>query len=178
MQTSNEKVALGGEMLCQICGKREATFHLQEVVNGKARELHICEVCAKEKGLSESFLIPTFSLSNLIAGLTEWQIPPSEKTMITCPHCGLTYSDIQKKGKIGCSSCYRTFKSYLNTLLERIQGRTLHSGKIPRRSKAKDTKEKRIYELRRYLEEAVRKEEYEKAAQLRDEIRRLEKNKD
>jgi len=161
-------------MLCQICGKSEATFHFKEVVNGKMRELHLCEVCAKKKGLSESFLIPAFSLSNLIAGLTELQTPSSEEVMVKCPHCGLTYLDIQKKGKIGCSTCYRTFKNYLTSLLGRIQGKTFHSGKTHRRCKTKDRKEKQIYELRKYLEEAVRKEEYEKAAQLRDKIRHLE----
>lgn len=165
-------------MLCQACGKREATFHLKEIVKGEARSLHLCEVCAKEKGLSESFLIPTFSLSDFIAGLTELQIPASEEMRIACPHCRLTFADIQKKGEIGCSSCYQTFKDYLVPLLERIQGRTSHTGKIPQRGKAKGIKNKRIYELRKDLEEAVRKEEYEKAARLRDEIRRLERDKE
>lgn len=164
-------------MLCQACRKREATFHLKEIVKGETRSLHLCEVCAKEKGLSESFLLPTFSLSDFIAGLTELEIPASEEMRITCPHCRMTFADIQKKGGIGCSSCYQTFKDYLAPLLERIQGKASHSGKIPQRGKVKDMKNKRIYKLRKELEEVVRKEEYEKAAQFRDEIRRLERDK-
>ena len=162
-------------MLCQICGEREATFHLKEIVEGELRSLHVCEVCAKRKGLNESSFLPTFSLSNLIAGLSEFQAKPEKKKMVICPRCKLTFSDIQKKGEIGCSSCYRTFKDYLTPLLERIQSRTSHSGKIPLRGKAKGMRKRQIYELRKDLEEAVKKEEYEKAAQFRDKIRYLEK---
>lgn len=164
-------------MLCQICGEKEASLHLKEIVEGEVRSFHVCEVCAKEKGLNESFFLPAFSLSNLIAGLSEFQAEPEEKKIVICPGCKLTFSDIQKKGKIGCSSCYRTFKDYLTPLLGRIQSRTSHSGKIPLRGKTKDIRERQIYELGKNLEEVVKKEEYEKAAQLRDKIRHLEKEK-
>ena len=161
-------------MLCQVCGKRKATFHFEEVINAEERELHLCEVCAKEKGLSESFFIPSFLLSNLMAGLTELELPFSEEVMARCPHCGLDYAQIRKKGKIGCSLCYQTFKDYLAVLLEKIQGKVYHSGKVPKKGKLEDKKQRQIYKLRKDLEEAIRKEEYEKAAQLRDEIRALE----
>ncbi|MCK4523091.1 UvrB/UvrC motif-containing protein, partial [Candidatus Aerophobetes bacterium] len=60
---------------------------------------------------------------------------------------------------------------------ERIQGKVRHSGKGPKKGKVEDQKERRIYELRKELEILVRKEEYERAAELRDEIRRLEREK-
>ena len=164
-------------MLCQICEEKEATFHLKEIVKGVVRSFHVCEVCAKEKGLNESFFLPAFPLSNLIAGLSEFQSKPDEKETVICPRCKLTFSDIQKKGEIGCSSCYRTFADYLTPLLGRIHSKTSHSGKIPLRGKAKDIKERQICELRKNLEEAVKKEEYEKAAQFRDKIRHLEKKR-
>jgi len=163
-------------MLCQICGQREATFHFKEVINDEIRELHLCEVCAKEMNLlKESFFAPTFSLSNLMTGLTDLEIPFLPKEQRVCPGCGLNYEDIRKKGKMGCSSCYQTFKEYIIPLLERIHGKAYHSGKIPQERKTKDNISKRIYELRKELEEAIRKENYERAAKLRDEIRGLEK---
>jgi len=165
-------------MLCQICGKREATFHFKEVINDKIRELHLCEECARKKGfLSESFFLPSFSLSSLIGGFTEEaEIPFSIASQVECPHCGLTYEQIREKGKIGCSFCYQTFKDYLAPLLERIHGHTRHLGKAPRGLKMSE-KEKEIHKLRKELEDAVKQEEYEKAAVLRDKIRKLEKEK-
>ncbi|CUT01932.1 bifunctional nuclease family protein [Candidatus Chrysopegis kryptomonas] len=43
----------------------------------------------------------------------------------------------------------------------------------PRRTPKPTSKEERIAELQKQLEEAIKKEDYEKAAKLRDEIRRL-----
>jgi len=166
------------KMICQICGKREATFHFKEVINGEVKELHLCEVCAKEKGWDKPFFMPGFPLSNLIASLTDIEIPfPAEEVeTVRCPICGLSYEDIKKRGKIGCSSCYQVFEKYLTPLLERIQGKTYHSGKIPGKGRVKNKVSKRIYELRKELKEMIKKEEYERAAEIRDKIRRLEKN--
>jgi protein arginine kinase activator len=162
-------------MICQVCGEREATVHLKETINGEVKELHLCEICAEEKGLRETFFMPSFSLSNLMAGLTELELPWSKETSSSCPHCGVSYEDIKKKGKIGCGMCYQALEQYLTPLIERIQGKVRHTGKAPQKTKLEGRKERKIYELRKGLEKAVRKEEYEKAADLRDEIRRLEK---
>ncbi len=40
-------IFLEKEMLCQICGEEEATFHLKEIEKGVVRSFHVCEVCAK-----------------------------------------------------------------------------------------------------------------------------------
>ena len=165
------------KMICQVCGEREATFHFQEMTNRQVKELHLCEICAQKKGLGQTFFMPGFSLSNLMAGLTELEVPLSQGTSVSCPHCGLSYGDIKRKGKIGCGLCYQELEQYLTPLLERIQGKVRHSGKVPKKGKVEDQKERRIYELRKELEILVRKEEYERAAKLRDEIRRLEREK-
>ena len=36
-------------MLCDICGKKPATVHLTEIINGKVKEVHLCEECARKK---------------------------------------------------------------------------------------------------------------------------------
>ena len=162
-------------MLCEICGQREATFHFKEVINGQVRELHLCEVCAREKGLlEESFFMPDFSLSNLMTGLSSLEVPFLKEKVERCPNCSLTYEEIRKKGKIGCSSCYHTFREYLIPLLERIHGKSYHSGKVPTRKEMGDEKSKQIYRLRRELDKAIKEERYEEAAKIRDEIRKLE----
>lgn len=34
-------------MLCQNCGKNEATTHIKQIVNGDMAESHLCAECAK-----------------------------------------------------------------------------------------------------------------------------------
>ncbi len=164
-------------MFCQLCGQKEATVHFEENVNEVVREFHLCEVCAEKKGfLSEPFFSPSFSLPSLIAGLIEFGATSPEKEK-KCPECGLSYNQIERKGKMGCNLCYQTFEEYISPLLEKIHGRVLHRGKVPRRGKMRSKIERQLYQLRQELDEAVKEEEYEKAAQLRDKIRELQSEK-
>ena len=32
-------------MLCEICGKNEATIHIEEITDGKSKTLHLCGEC-------------------------------------------------------------------------------------------------------------------------------------
>ncbi len=162
-------------MLCQVCKIREVNVHLKEIIGGDVRELHLCDICAKEKGLGEPFL-PSFSLPELMLGLTDLEIPPSTKEGPECSGCGLSYEDVRIKGKLGCSLCYQNFREYLDPLLEKIHGKVHHSGKVPKKAKKEYRLDRRVYELRKELNEAVRKEEYEKAAELRDKLLKLEKD--
>ena len=40
-----------GPLLCQICRKNIALVHLTQITKDKKREMHLCEECAKKKGL-------------------------------------------------------------------------------------------------------------------------------
>lgn len=154
-------------MLCQECGEREATFHFKESIDGETREFWLCEICAQKKGLLEDFF--EFSLPGLLAGLGEIEVEEEKR----CPGCGHLFQEIKEKGKFGCSKCYETFKGKVVPLLEKIHGKTLHRGKVPGgRKKVEEKRE--IQKLREELEEAVAREEYEKAAKLRDRIKELE----
>jgi protein arginine kinase activator len=77
---------------------------------------------------------------------------------------------------LGCSQCYETFKEGLIPLLKKIHGSTQHAGSSPK----KKTKKKRkfsgkIQELKEQLDEAIKKEDFEEAARLRDKIKELKK---
>jgi len=163
-------------MLCQICKSEEATVHIKEIINGKYTELHLCHRCAEERGLTESLLSPGSVFANLMSGLADFVKSPlllqEEKK---CPECGLPYTSIINKGKMGCASCYETFRDYIFPLLERIHGKATHRGKVPQRITTESRVKTKLYQLQRELEEAVKKEEYEKAAELRDKIRKMQK---
>src|SRR5690606_14596230 len=92
-----------------------------------------------------------------------------------CPFCGLKLDDFKKTGRLGCPQCYVTFEPHLSGLLRRLHGSTQHVGKVylpPDPSRAQQ--EERIAGLRRKLDRAVQSEDFERAAQIRDEIRDLE----
>lgn len=162
-------------MLCDICGKNPATVHLTEIIDDQMNELHLCEECARQKSIQ---MEQQFGLSDLLAGLTEFEKPMVEKeaVVLKCPTCGFTYTDFKKIGRLGCSDCYSTFKKYLVPLLKRIHGSGFHYGKSPVKiTKPVKKKIDLLSSLRYQLQKAIEMEEFEEAARIRDQIRILER---
>ncbi|WP_078543175.1 UvrB/UvrC motif-containing protein [Litchfieldia alkalitelluris] len=173
-------------MICQECNKRPATLHFTKIVNGDKTEVHICEHCAHEK--SEMFMFSGnngFSIHNLLAGLLNIEpamAEPSKDTafqkseVIQCEKCKMTFSQFAKVGRFGCSNCYKTFGNQLNPILKRVHsGNTTHNGKIPKRIGGSIHLRKQISELKGSLQEFISLEEFEKAAEVRDQVRELER---
>ncbi len=162
-------------MVCNICGKNQATVHLTEIIDEQITELHLCEECAQKKGAQ---MESHFGLSDLLAGLadlgTQFNKTKTEPKL-KCPKCGLTYEDFKKVGRLGCGECYNAFKEALVPLLKRIHGSTQHCGKSPKKI-AKIVKAKNELDiLKEKLQKTIQKEDFEEAAKLRDKIRELEK---
>jgi len=161
-------------MNCDICGKKEATVHLTEIVNDQMTKLNLCEDCAREKGAE---MEEHFGLSELLAGLTDMGTTMEPEVAITtkCQNCGLTYQNFRKIGRLGCSECYETFKKELAPLLKRIHGSDRHVGKVPLKGgkTIKDTRT--LQDMKMQLEKAIQAEDFEEAAKLRDKIKDLEK---
>ena len=161
-------------MLCEACKQTQATVHLTEIINDQMSELHLCESCANQKGAQvESH----FGLSDLLSGLADFSKSqePEEVPAKVCPSCGMTYEDFRKVGRLGCADCYPTFKRSLGSLLKRIHGSALHLGKSPTRLiKPARAGKSALLDLKRKLERAIESEAFEEAAQLRDQIRRME----
>ncbi|MBI4974382.1 MAG: UvrB/UvrC motif-containing protein [Candidatus Omnitrophica bacterium] len=161
-------------MLCDICGAKEATVHLTEIINDQVTKLNLCEECAKEKGTE---MEEHFGLSDLLAGLSDMgaTIEPEAVAAVKCPNCGFSYQDFRKTGRLGCSECYEVFKKQLTPLLKRIHGSDRHIGKIPLKIGKTPKDLITLQELRMGMEKAIQMEEFEEAARLRDKIRELEK---
>jgi protein arginine kinase activator len=166
-------------MICQNCQERPATVHLTKIMNHEKTELHLCEICAKNVGNELGIIFePSFNFQNFIAGLLEGDITlyqqPNSNQEIYCHNCGLTFSDFTNSGLLGCGDCYHHFQTGLEPLLKKLHGSVRHIGKVPKRTGGKVRIRKEIEDLRTGLQQAISKEDYEKAAFLRDEIRRLE----
>ena len=91
----------------------------------------------------------------------------------SCPLCGGTFHDFVKTGKAGCPRCYETFEAELLPSIQRIHGRTAHTGQAPARFREENEKKQKIAGLETELKEAIRTENYEKAAEIRDTLRNL-----
>jgi len=91
-----------------------------------------------------------------------------------CNVCGMSFDDFKRTGKIGCANCYNVFRDNLIPILRRLHGSTEHTGKIPAKTARSIQNENVVERLKQELAEAISKEEYERAAELRDRIRELE----
>lgn len=171
-------------MLCDICKKNEATIHFTKYVNNEKTEINMCERCAHEKqGLNlpgEFTFDAPFSLKNILSGLMDY-INQSDRNggekELTCKSCGTTYSEFKEKGILGCSNCYNNFSLTLKPIIRRVQGSSEHVGKVPKKCGANLIQKKKILKLKEELQKVVTLEEYEKAAEIRDEIKRLKEEK-
>jgi protein arginine kinase activator len=174
-------------MYCELCKKNPATIHYTKIVNGYKEERHLCEQCAnslKEPGggFPTLGLMPDFSMADFIGGFfnPESQSQPFVQKNMTahdaCPMCGMTAGEFRRVGRVGCSNCYSYFAEYMPGLIQRIHGNSRHTGKVPVRGEAKLAEKQKIVQLRQALQQAISEEQFEWAAELRDEIRRLEQD--
>ena len=167
-------------MLCDDCRKNEANIHITQISAEGKVDKNLCAECAaryessfmqgRRDETSNDFLKGVFGTVQ-----DELKYGPAKNKSLHCPKCGMTYRDFSQTGKIGCSSCYNTFREFLQPVLRRIHGGSTHTGKIPKRTGREIAQKQQIRFLRRKLEEAVAEEAYEAAAGYRDQIKQLEK---
>ena len=164
-------------MLCDNCGKNNATTHIRSVVNGVVSEKNLCGYCAAKQGYSG---VTNNSLAGMLASMfgdvlsSGSQIPKKR-----CPVCGASFSDIAETGKAGCAECYSAFYDELLPYLKRVHGSTKHTGKIPNKAPlAVVPAEETLEDLKIQLNKLIVEEKFEQAAVVRDKIKKLEEKAD
>lgn len=175
-------------MKCERCDN-EATVREVTVEGGVPIEKNYCEACAQKQGLVPQSQTPMNEL------LAKFGVPPAAGIVLSgpkgalartaaCPGCKMTFDQFQQAQLLGCPQCYETFAAQIGPIIERAhEGGTSHVGKTPRRlmgrgergvaDAAIEERAERLRTLRRRLEEAVAAEQYERAARIRDEMRRV-----
>lgn len=162
-------------MNCQKCQQRAANVHITQFINGEKHETHLCEQCAQSAKIGMDFpQMPMKNLKNLLGFLTQVQGTDKKRPEVFCPNCQAPYSRIYETGCVSCSHCYEYFSSEMESVLKKIHGANRHCGKIPARLGASFSLKREIEDLKVELRRAVEREEYEKAAGLRDRIKSLE----
>lgn len=163
-------------MLCENCGKAPAKIHMTEIVNeNEKRERHLCEACAEKEGLAVK---QNFSITELLAGLAASHLAgkSSEVPDLNCPSCELTFAEFQAEGRFGCAEDYEAFGELIQPRIKKFHDATQHVGKRPRAWDKVHASASQSRSLRSELRRAVAEEAYERAAELRDEIRKLEES--
>jgi protein arginine kinase activator len=165
-------------MPCDRCGKNQATIHLTQIEGTQSTTRNLCEPCATELGLNPGTAAQAGSapLADFLAQMGKgFAGGESFTTVGTCPGCGLTLADFKKTGRLGCSRCWSAMEGSLRGLLRKLHGGTQHTGKVYLSANAAPSDlTARLASLRRSLAKAVEAEDFERAAALRDQIRRME----
>lgn len=175
-------------IVCQICSKRPATTHLTEIDqgDGERREVHLCPTCIENFELDlKSSPPPISEILNKkpTSSSSKGAVVTIDLTVSgdgadatsTCSACGLTFAEFAVNNRFGCAKCYADFGDKIQTLLARYHGSAIHVGRLPQLASAgADEISRKRARLDASLRDAVAKEAYEKAAAIRDEIRKLD----
>ncbi len=171
-------------MLCEHCKSKNATVHYNYSVNGVKTDLHLCVECAEKfvlnsenpgfkNGLFSGLFGDFFGINNGIQKGTVTEHGLSIKDDI-CPSCGMSRSELHKVGRFGCSECYNTFAQDAASMLARLHISTEYMGKIPEGVSESLSLSRKIEKLRRDMQDAVDRQDYEEAARIRDAIKLLQ----
>lgn len=170
-------------MLCEICKQNEATVFYKEIINDKHIDMQLCEECAQKKGI---LTMNQISIANLLGGLVKPESIAPQEVELRCKNCGLSYPGFCERGKFGCSECYQAFSQKLPEIFRKIHGSTRHTGKHPVTVSISPTVASispkttddlaLIANLRQELQAAIKTEEFEKAAEIRDMIKVMEQS--
>ncbi|MBN2899725.1 MAG: UvrB/UvrC motif-containing protein [Clostridia bacterium] len=163
-------------MLCSKCQLRIGKIEIQRHEAGQLVNYILCDECAKT--FEDYDLETSFSDNDLLTSLIESvQQSPLQVSYIlttTCSSCGMTYGSYRKTGRVGCSKCYESFKEKLIPLIQELHGAAVHVGKAPRNYSDYQEIKRKILALKSELKVAISKEDFEKAAAIRDDVEALE----
>jgi protein arginine kinase activator len=141
-----------------------ANVHVTQILNNETTVFHLCEECAHKKGISISIADAPST------GKTHEQETESETV---CPRCHLTLREFKEKGRLGCAECYGAFAPEVDRLLVQVHGTSVHKGKRYTEKSVVLHRTTNIKRLRLELDNAIRNEQFELAAELRDAIQSL-----
>lgn len=178
-------------MLCQNCGENDANVRYTQIMNGVKKEMFLCNNCSKKLGIGNFDFNMPINLSSFLGEFLDEEVSllPSfaSPKKVVCEDCGMSYEEFIHTGKFGCEDCFEVFSDRIDSILRNIQGGNRHIGRSGR-GKISSTKEKiekkempetklaensEIEVLNKKMKKAIEEENYENAAKIRDEIKKI-----
>ncbi|PCI92954.1 hypothetical protein COB11_06230 [Candidatus Aerophobetes bacterium] len=164
---------------CSHCKKTITTIY-KEIERGVMNCSEMCEECPflKKKLHGEDS-------SNHIASFSE------KGNGLCCEKCSTSYETFSLDGTLGCPECYSIFSDLITkklkteglipdkmqNILNKNEHIHLHLGKGPNEH-LNSTISTQVTDLNEALNDALQRENYEQAAELRDQIKQLVENTD
>ena len=162
-------------MLCQKCHKRPGTIRYAEVVDGRVTDQFWCSEClARQRSGSDGFEISEVSPTRPNRDSIHSVVSRVVRAQRACPACDTQLRKIIETNRVGCPTCYETFKDELKEMLSKQHDQTAHKGKAAHLTDARTQLRSDLRAKRALLRSVLKAENYEEAATLRDEIRSLE----
>ncbi len=171
-------------MNCQVCQKNPAIVHVTEIIRTEddegtegAREevldKHLCQTCAQQMNLPHTPAVSK-KMVDIWKLLQQSTRRSRRESKLACPDCGMTLNEFRNKGRLGCPKDYEVFREHLDALLVRMHNADGHVGRGPGVDEEELARRQQMSSLREKLDEAIREEAYEHAAELRDELKGLQ----
>lgn len=166
-------------MKCQICNENDADV-IVGLNNGEEESnLFICHKCISKMGLNIQD-----NVMNQLLSLFEKQ----GHNNIKCESCGKSYIDFIKTGRYGCKDCHHFFDNDNNEIskenklnMENDRARASYQENTNRDlikdffdSEKFQQSYKNIFSIKKMLVTAIKQENYEEAARLRDKLNHID----
>ena len=166
-------------MKCDHCGKNEVSFVYQSNINGQITEKHLCGQCADALGYSQKAAAYSRRMAESMRGVFDgffgnrlWgglagDLFTGDRSL---PDFGGLW------GRELFDDFFRDMPA-LGTRQEQPARQTEESREpaLSQEEQARFARQRQLNQLRAELQEAVRQENYEHAAELRDQIRAMER---
>jgi len=165
---------------CSHC-KRPVKVNYKEIVDDSIIETVMCIECPILQQKLHRYVHPSGTIKDF----------SERETGLCCGNCGTSLESLQTGNPLGCIECYAVFEDALiaqllssNMISPRLnpetltkKSRSLHMGTSPHKPITM-APSSHILALNEALNEALKRENYEQAAWLRDQIKALEKPHD
>lgn len=149
---------------------------MKRIVDGEMEEYYLCGHCARELGYENALDSLGLNLGSFLGNFlgASSSYPTGLAGVERCERCGSSFSDIVSSGRVGCAHCYEKFYEKLMPSIQNIHGKTKHAGKISHACGNKAQKARELASLKAKMKTAIQTQNFEQAAQLRDQIKALE----
>lgn len=186
-------------MKCERCGK-DASVSVKAIVNGYEHDFYLCNDCLKKyTDMSEENCIPNEegfhkinlnnkklesliqkfipSLDDMIDGYYEYKYNQNNHpysymeglNQKACPNCGNLESNI-RNGIFGCKECYKLSDNLSRKVLKTYNNYDKYTGKFPKKDREFKQVALEIKNLQEKLDLSIATEDYEQAADLKEQI--------
>ena len=162
--------------VCQKCRSNNPKFFFRCYIGEKSFEVFLCEECMTKMGAAPLGLIGDELIFEHKSGgmLTPEQLKSISD--IECTNCGTTHQDVSIDGWFGCEECYTVFGDLLNVADAQIEN-SLNDRKHLQDTYSGTVFDAKLETIKRQMERAIESENYERAAELRDEIEEMKENR-